>query len=434
MDALKPILDLLKSHWITLVSGVVALGAVVILVLGMMRTNVVEEMNRHKALAGEISSLMSGAKHEGMITAEKERGTKFDEQYRAALETARSINKRDPLLPGVFPRPASQAVAFQFQDAYKQRFLMLPRELQGGGPPTQQEIQDEAERLAEEIRRKKGELSLDLPPGPLPPPAPPAPGADPREPPPSPAMGPGQATATGVPAGLAEQNAAVRKARSIRMYVEATGSRAAFQISPIIASLEAPSARDMWYAQVGLWIQEDVVRALAGLNAEAAARLKAEDAHVGNMPVKHLLGIRVLGYLTKTGQLVRLDAMRSDTSGPGQPVIAAGTPMPGELKPSFTGRTSDDQFDVVRFSVQLIADQRDLLRVADAITRANFYQLVSLNYDAGPVGGQDGPYLYGDAPVVRATYDFEGFMARKAYEELMPEDVRKDLGIVTAGP
>lgn len=126
--------------------------------------------------------------------------------------------------------------------------------------------------------------------------------------------------------------------------------------------------------------------------------------------------------------------MRSDTSGPGQPVIAAGTPMPGELKPSFTGRTSDDQFDVVRFSVQLIADQRDLLRVADAITRANFYQLVSLNYDAGPVGGQDGPYLYGDAPVVRATYDFEGFMARKAYEELMPEDVRKDLGIVTAGP
>ncbi|MBK9127105.1 MAG: hypothetical protein IPM13_04825 [Phycisphaerales bacterium] len=434
MDALKPILDLLKSHWITLVSGVVALGAVVILVLGMMRTNVVEEMNRHKALAGEISSLMSGAKHEGMITAEKERGTKFDEQYRAALETARSINKRDPLLPGVFPRPASQAVAFQFQDAYKQRFLMLPRELQGGGPPTQQEIQDEAERLAEEIRRKKGELSLDLPPGPLPPPAPPAPGADPREPPPSPAMGPGQATATGVPAGLAEQNAAVRTARSIRMYVEATGSRAAFQISPIIASLEAPSARDMWYAQVGLWIQEDVVRALAGLNAEAAARLKAEDAHVGNMPVKHLLGIRVLGYLTKTGQLVRLDAMRSDTSGPGQPVIAAGTPMPGELKPSFTGRTSDDQFDVVRFSVQLIADQRDLLRVADAITRANFYQLVSLNYDAGPVGGQDGPYLYGDAPVVRATYDFEGFMARKAYEELMPEDVRKDLGIVTAGP
>lgn len=434
MDALKPILDLLKSHWITLVSGVVALGAVVILVLGMMRTNVVEEMNRHKALAGEISSLMSGAKHEGMITAEKERGTKFDEQYRAALETARSINKRDPLLPGVFPRPASQAVAFQFQDAYKQRFVMLPRELQGGGPPTQQEVQDEAERLAEEIRRKKGELSLDLPPGPLPPPAPPAPGADPREPPPSPAMGPGQATATGVPAGLAEQNAAVRKARSIRMYVEATGSRAAFQISPIIASLEAPSARDMWYAQVGLWIQEDVVRALAGLNAEAAARLKAEDAHVGNMPVKHLLGIRVLGYLTKTGQLVRLDAMRSDTSGPGQPVIAAGTPMPGELKPSFTGRTSDDQFDVVRFSVQLIVDQRDLLRVADAITRANFYQLVSLNYDAGPVGGQDGPYLYGDAPVVRATYDFEGFMARKAYEELMPEDVRKDLGIVTAGP
>ena len=403
-------------------------------------------MNRHKALAGEISSLMSGAKHEGMITAEKERGTKFDEQYRAALETARSINKRDPLLPGVFPRPGSQAIAFQFQDAYKQRFLMLPRELQGGGPPTPQEIQDEAERLAEEIRRKKGELSLDLPPGPLPggpPPSgvTPAPGVPLSPPgpgePPSPAgtgPGAGSAAGTGVPPGQAEQNAAVRKARSIRMYVEATGSRAAFQISPIIASVEAPSARDMWYAQVGLWIQEDVVRALAGLNAEAAARLKAEDAHVGNMPVKHLLGIRVLGYLTKTGQLVRLDALRSDTSGAGQPVIAAGPPSPGELRPSFTGRTGDDQFDLVRFSVQLIVDQRDLLRVADAITRANFYQLVSLNYDAGPAGGQDGPYLYGDAPVVRATYDFEGYMARKAYEELMPEEVRRDLGIVAAGP
>jgi hypothetical protein len=434
MNALKPVLDFLKAQWISLVSGLGALAGIALLALGMMSTQVTEEMAKHKATAGQIASLVGSAKHEGMIDAEKERGAKFDEQYRAALDAARQINKREPLLPNAFPRPASQAVAFQFQEAYKNRFLALPRELKGGGPPTAQEVQDEVDRLVEKLRQAAGDRRLNDPTAPpvtpTPPPGPPpGPGEPPLPGPTTPPTGGVQ-----IPAGEAERLAAIRKARNIRMYVEASGTRAAFQISPIVGLVDAPAARDMWYAQVGLWVQEDVVEALAGLNEETAAKLKPEDAHVGNMPVKHLLNIKVNGYITKTAQIIRFDTVRQDTGGGTQGPLGPTAINPGELRPSFTGRTGDDQFDLVRFSVQLIVDQRDLLRAADALTRVNFNQLVNLSYDAGPAGGQDGPYLYGEAPLVRATYEFEGFMARKAYEELMPEDVRKDLGIAPAKP
>jgi hypothetical protein len=59
----------------------------------------------------------------------------------------------------------------------------------------------------------------------------------------------------------------------------------------------------------------------------------------------------------------------------------------------------------------------------------NFYQLVGLEYTTLVAGSQDGDYVYGSAPVVRATLDFEGYMARKVYKALMPADVLKDLGI-----
>jgi hypothetical protein len=74
-------------------------------------------------------------------------------------------------------------------------------------------------------------------------------------------------------------------------------------------------------------------------------------------------------------------------------------------------------------------DQRDLLRFVDELIRQNFYQLVGLRYQAGPPGGQEGDYYYGDGPVVIATLDFEGYMARKVYLDLMPDSVREDLGI-----
>lgn len=437
----KGILDFLKSHWISLTSGVVTLAAIGVLVLGMMRTSVVDEMKKRVAAAGEIDSLKADPKNEASIQAEAERLEKFKQQYAAALAVAESINQRKPLLEQVFPKPTSNAVAYEFQDAYRQRFYQLPREMNASGPPTPQEVQDELEAMIEEKKRKGGDEAEPPPsvqPKPEPPgkgpPVPPGPGPAPALPTPPGA----HATGTGglgdkygVSPDEAARQAAIRKAHSIQMYCEVTGPHGAFQISPIAQMSDVPKAADMWFAQVGLWIQEDVVKAIHEVNAEAAAKLDPKDAHVGRMPIKHLVAIRVLGYLGKAGTNVKFEGVREGSSTGQNPP----SPIPvGDFPPVFTGHVGDDQFDVLRFTVTAVVDQRDLLKLPDRVTRTNFYQLVSLSYDSQPPFGADArEFYYGDDPVVRATYEFEGFMERGIFQSMMPPDVRQLLDAKPAG-
>jgi hypothetical protein len=228
---------------------------------------------------------------------------------------------------------------------------------------------------------------------------------------------------TGTQAEEARHRAAVKKARSIRMYAD---SETSFHVSPIALTQESPSPADMWYAQVGLWIQEDLVHALAQLNDEAAEQLHGREPNVTNLPVKRIESIKVQGYVSGTGTLI---AFPGTGGGSGRSVSGGAAPT----VTSFTGRKADDQFDVVRCTLTVSVDERDLLRLIDSITRTNFYQLVGLEYTAADPAESEG-YFYGDAPVVRAQLDFEGYMARKIYKALMPEAVLQALGISKAEP
>jgi hypothetical protein len=405
MEIVKRALDFLKTNWITLGSGVVALAAIAVAVLGMMDDGVTERMKQIQNSASAIQSLQSTPQNQTTINNEKERGQKFEAEFTATLRVAENINRRQPLMEGVFPEPAQLDIPYAFQEKYEQRFFALADEMQAGTLPTEGDLADEAERLREEIQQKKdrGELPDADQPGP---------------------------TGTGRPdaneADVIKRRAAIRKARGIRLYAD---PQRAFHISPIVLEEEAPAPRDMWYAQVGLWVQEDVTDAIRKLNEEAAERLGNVEPNVGNLPVKHLLGIRVLGYLTADETLVSFPAVTR--AGTGQ---ATGTPIAeGPLSASFTGRTSNNQFDVVRFTVQVVVDERDLLKLIDRITRENFYQLVGITY-VNTGSDEEVGYLYGADPVVQATLDFEGYMARKVFKEMMPAKVLEELGISTNAP
>lgn len=411
MKAIKPVLDFVAAYWMSLISGVVALLAIGALAFGLTRNTVIAEMQRHKAAANEIGSLQSGVKNKAEIDAEIERGRKSQEQINATREVAKQINRREPLIAGVFPKASQMEPLFRFQEAYRAWAYGLPRELMGAGPPTAQEAQDEFDRLVEEERQKGGPTPES------------APAREPND--------RGQASPPGQPGGAqsgvtmndAAAQAAIRKARNIRMYVEAVGPRGAFHISPVWQTDQAPREEDLWYAQVGVWIQNDVVRAIREVNDEAAQKLDPKDAHVGNMPIKHLLAVRVAGYNSTP-------PIKFDAASAGGSSGLHGVALPADVKTSFTGRACDAQFDVVRFSVAMIMDQRDLLKFADRITRMNFYQLVGLDYVAAPstLSTAEGAFYYGDSPVVRATFDFEGFMARDVYLATMPVEVQTKLG------
>ena len=420
----------IKTHLISLLSGVAALAFITVALLGMMSDSVVKNMKARSSIGRDLRSLKATAKNQACIDAEKSRGQRFEQEFNDTQAVTQRINERQPLLEGVFPTIEREKAAYDFRDKYRQAVRQLPRgALVGGDLPTAFEIQEAANDIAELLeqeaqKRLEGGAAAPtvatlLPKGD-------------REP-------TGRSGQREAPTGSSVTSAAlsgsknvdpkydanlrarVTKARSIRCYCSSEESDSpTFHISPIWNPELKPTAEEMWYAQVGLWIQQDVVAAVAELNEEASRRLRPEQAYVENMPVKRIKNIRVLGYFTEDGPILFGSVGRS--TGPGEISL---------IKDTFTGRKSDHQFDVIRFTVTAVVDQRELLKLVDQVTKKNFYQLIGLKFSTitpEDKDYQDG-YLYGAAPVVQATMDFEGYMARNVFEKLFPTEVRQSLGI-----
>lgn len=479
-------MQFIKTNWIILVSGVVMIGSLVVAWMGTSSDVVVKEMQQEASRIGasNIRRLSSDPKNEESIRAAEEAVKRFQEEYKKTFEIANSINKREPLMAGVFPKPARSSTPLKFIEGYRAKLEALPRRMDADTLPTPEEIADEeqnvldllaleAEQKEEETIDEQGrqpELAVGprgggLVPGGLSPRGgfsprgglsprggmAPGGGLSPRG-----GMAPGGGLSPGgglAPAGgrfsargglapggrSASPNlraasgepkydpvyrARVNKALSLRCYVEPfeTGTRLSptFHISPIIQSSSAPSPEDMWYAQVSLWVQQDVADAIARLNNEAARKVKDASICVEQMPVKRLKLVRVGGYDLASGPIEF-------------PSLGVSGPRTGEVTDTFTKRTSNDLYDVVHFRIVAVVDQRFIPELVNAISTTNYYVNTSMSLaavDRNQDQNVEG-YFYGTAPVVQVTLDFEGYLLREAYQELMPPAVRKLLGIKT---
>ncbi len=460
------ILGFIKGNWISLTCGVAAAAGVAVAVLGLLDDSVEAAMQERVQKAGEISRLRSSPQNADTIEAEQRRTKEFEEKYAEALDYVAEKNQREPILAGVFPTPRDDTLRLEFKEKYTTELYKLPRMLNAGDRPSLREMRNEAEIL-EDIARRKAEREAEAG-APLiaAPPIPTgraaaaggggrmAPGGGRAAPGRGGRMAPGAGRAAptgraptpavGAPlpdAGMqgaaprpaqevqvtpeAELRAAVRKARGVPMYATMNEQAPSFHVSPIIASPQAPSERQMWYAQLSLWIQQDIVSAIRVVNDAAAQRLPEGDASVANMPIKHLLDLCINGYINRAGVLVPFPTLV-------QPSFDESSSA-GEI--SFTQRRSDEQFDVLQFTLTAIVDQRDLTALVDAITRENFYQLIDLDFRSVPPDAEraDG-YYYGGEPIVEATLTFEGYLTHKVFKEMMPKAVLQDLGAVEGAP
>ena len=88
---------------------------------------------------------------------------------------------------------------------------------------------------------------------------------------------------------------------------------------------------------------------------------------------------------------------------------------------------------MITFTLVVWVDQREILKVIDALTKENFYQCYDLDYRVVPLEEIDPMYVLGPAPIVRATFEFEGYFARAIYKEWMPTEVATALGISEDG-
>ena len=404
-------MQFVKQYWLSLVSAVVVLGALGWAYVGLGSTTVRDEMTQRAGVANQIKSIEP--RNEEMIKAEKAKAERFVSEYNEVLQVAEERNKRPPLMEGAFPRPAQQYIPTEFKERYIAALRELTTRLEGGDQAGENEKRDAKEEIDEILLRKKAEQDDGATAAP----------ADPgqfnprnrNQPRGSSGNSPGS-NDNSDPLMQPEARANIQKARSIRCYVALDPSRSTYHVTPIVDSQSAPLPDQMWWAQLTLWIQQDIINAIAKVNDAVAKELPDGTATVENMPVKRIESIYVYGYWGPNGMVFDIPRM-------------AGSALPTSPPPSFTGKASDDKFDVVRFAMILTIDQRELLAVIDAICRENFYQLISADVSPVTIGGGGNPYYYGPAPLWSVTLQFEGYMSRKAYVPLMPDAIRSKLGI-----
>jgi hypothetical protein len=378
------ILAFLKRNLFELICGCVAVAGLAMCLLAYSHyDSIKQEMEGATRLAREVDKYQRSPVNRRIIQATEQYNDEIKKQGEDVITLAAAKNARKPLLDNVFPQFTSANVPYEFVEAYQSAFGPMLQELRARGVPTQYDYEYYGKVIDRELRERE---------------------IDPNEL----TQNPGKFTADDLLRWTKETRASIEIAH--RCYCYATlGS---FQEQDFPQGV-APGLSTMWEAQLGLWVQKDVVDAISRLNQASAKRYEeqtGESAWVAYLPVKHLLSISTGGYQTQPGQ-------RPGTMGPA-----------GAEAPSFTGRKSGPLCDVIQLTVQLIVDSRDLLSFVEEVYKTNFYVLIDADLQSVPADTSHTGPIYGPAPVVQATLTFEGYLLRENYDPLMPQPVGRDLG------
>jgi hypothetical protein len=356
-------------------------GILSLVVSGITHDRVREKMRAELLIARDIPTLVADPKSAQAAAAEQHRRDELARELAELCRAAGAINRREPLLANVFPTGGPPHLRVRFMERYRDAIADLLTQLRAGGLPTEAERAAAREDLAERDaleREKVDEVS---------------------------AAWTGQR-------GVGETNRVLQYAQAAqarRLWCYATAE--AFARSPSGPGTGAPRVEELWFAQVELWIQQDVVAAIEEMNEEAAAAY-GKGACVEQMPVKRIWSVFVLGYQLQDGLLP------FQVPSASRPALRVAVPV------SFTGRMCDGEFDVVVFQMAVVLDQRDVLQLIDRIAKRNFYQCTAVKCAAVPPADAAEGYLYGTEPAMYVGLEFELYMWREIYGPLMPAGVR----------
>lgn len=440
---MQQIMQWMKGHLLEVICGTVGLVGIVFIVLGILLSDVNTALANDSQLISSLTSIKPVNK--AMIDAANARKVKIVEQTTNALKKVAEIGKHAPLLEKVFPEvtPGSEHLPFRFPHEYAKARKAMIEQLKANECPTSDEIKDLADSMAAEQARRSSQQAIGARGEGPPPPIDmrsmgggrrgPSMGFGGPMPPGGPGFGPPRADLTQLRPNMTLEEmvteipdcrAAVARARSIYCYAH---ERTSFDPRPTIENVEKPSLEDMWYAQVALWVQQDVVGALAGLNNRAAATISArggEAPYVGNLPVKHLQRFVVTGYLPPS-IAAGAAAGPPPMGGVRSTVSSGGSGMgPGE---AFTNTGSSDTMDVVHFTVELVVEARMLPAVIDEICKVGFYTPLLVTFQEQAPSPIPTGYIYGPSPAVQVRLVFEAGFLRDNYASLIPKKVVADI-------
>ncbi|HWB19541.1 MAG TPA: hypothetical protein VG711_04505 [Phycisphaerales bacterium] len=342
--------------------------------------------------------------------------------------TALSFNRKDRgvIMDGVFPAPPEeelQTVPKQFHDALVEKYQDLLKRVHAGSPPPLESLRD--------ILTKEKDLYIS------------------------------QTLQKALSDKLTKDDEDKLKEDlqivRLKSYVEAANACGLYLAIDALHVPEwvqstLPTPSDLFAWQWQYWATEDVLSAIATVNDMNSAEMNEVTA-----PVKRVLDLTVLdipkGVATAgtsssgSGGGGGGGAGRMSSAGGGSgasfsrnapPTAKSGNNTGGAAKASggvdygvsFTGRTSNALYDVVKVSLRMVVETSKLPGVLDALAHQNFITVTDLNMTPRDAYADivDG-YFYGANPVSDVTLTLETVWLRDWTKEFMPEATKDALGI-----
>ena len=440
-------MNIIKKNIVSIVCGLVAILSVLVAVFvgqGLF-DDLQTQMNKSKVLHGQMEQLLKTTRYmpgvdpytaerialrgfpsQGLIDDAKAATEQVKQQSLKMVDVATGVNRRTPLVPGSLPRAISQSEAIAFRDRYRALLMGNPpttppqlRQLMNAtSPVTPDELKLEAERRwkieSEGLTRVGGQIVAE---------------AEQR------ARADFEQKIQNLPIEMQAQRAA-----SHAVYVSPgeTTFDVYAGISQAVQSGAVPSPTDIWFAQLGLWIQQDVADAVAKTNAQS------RDKGIPNAIVKHLARVRVPSYyITANGPVGVGSAGGGMGATPTPPSPAgygeeeggaAGTADTGDMSRAYavspSGRVCNSGYDVVHCDVMVRAVATRYGLFLAELSRGRLITILDVQMRAVDLRqAQAAGYSFGDGPVVTMVLKCEALFFRKWTEPLMPLEVKRMLGI-----
>ena len=425
-------MDIVKKNWLSIACGVVALLALAALpfYVGAQQKDLQKKLDARQKTHVEITGVLKKPRHlpvvsidpnatapelgpfpsPTVIKAGQEAITKVQKQSEELEKLATDMNRHKVLLEGSLPVPQD---IFSFQQAYsKEMHSGIPERLNSATPPTDAEIK---EKMAAEEKRL-----TDLAP---------------------------KNQATGQvfnPDLLASDIAKMREtlpdnmriqaATQHKIYLDANALSLDPEINQANGVNQIVSPERVWLAQLGLWVQQDVVDAVGDLNKDSKA--------VADAIVKQLIKIEV----PSDHQIYAMPG----TTGPATPAppSAVGQPAASPVKAntvtdlidrdyssSPTGRVCNGVFDVVHFTVCMNVQASDVNKVIRGLEKNRLLTVYQSDVEGvNSAALQQEGYFFGPNPVVTLTVKCEELFLRSWTRPLMPPPIKQLLNVQEPQP
>jgi hypothetical protein len=421
------ILEVSKRYWAIIVFCVIMIVAVIAIPLFVsgQQAQLQKQLALRKATNDQIGQVLHKQRHQPVVSLDPDAAAPLLTEFpndrviaagenaikgvqRQSLEMknmAAEINVHKLLLPGSLPVPADP---FSFRRVYLAQFeTEIPKVLQSATPPTDEEIKFRSDQetqkqtdlmpknsatgevFAKEVLQQNINMML-----------------------------------ASLPEKLRQEAATQHK-----MYMAPTALSMHPALAPPAqgAAIIVPDAEAIWLAQMGLWIQQDVVGAIAKLNAAST--------NVASSPVKQLVQLYVP---TDRNLYVLPGAVQGGAAAPAAGTAGASAtptntdtdPFPKDYLVSVTGHVSNGVFDVVEFYVVLNVQAADVERVIQEMERNRLLTVIqsevqSVNSAAMQLQG----YYFGKTPIVTLTLKCEELFMRDWTHTLMPGTIKTFLNV-----